>query len=736
MHPTRHRTLALFLAATYPLAALSAEPKAEAEAEPEAAAAAPVVVAVAEAPVSAGAGAAEAQSENAESKKVYVKGSRQNYRALSATGATKTDTLLKDLPQSVRVLTADLLKDVGVTSLASALDLSSGITRQSNLGGLWDSYSMRGFTGDPNFGSDYLVNGFSSSRGYNGLRDSASTASVEVLKGPASALYGRGEPGGTVNITTKKPRFEPAYAIDLSVGSFHTYRTAVDLTGPVTENIAYRLNGAFEKGDSFRDTVETRRSFISPSFIWLVGDNTKVSYELERSVQRVPFDRGVVAVNGVLGLIPNSRFLGEPDDGPIEVKSLGHQVFVEHEFNEKWKLQTGVSYRDSSLIGFSTEANNLLADGRTLRRQRRYRDFSATDKSGRIELVGKFDTGPVTHNVLFGADAYRFDDRRIQTRRNPNATNPYAIDIYNPVYGGKSDPLLLSIDTQENQRSHAFYAQDQIDLTEQWKALLGIRWDKYDQTVQNFRTKAVNDQSLSASSPRGGLVYQPLPTVSLYATAAKGFRPNSGISIDNKGFPAEESKSYEAGIKLETADGKLTGTLAFYRITKENVLTTNPVNTDFSMPAGEVASKGVELDVSGEIYKDLRLALAYAYTDAKVTKGDVTIITGSRFPNVPRQSGSIVLTKAFTVNGQQATLGGGATYVGDRLGDVAFTSNFKLPAYTTFKLISSWSPTKNLRLALNVDNLFNKRYYASSYQQVWVAPGQERTITLNLNYKF
>lgn len=736
MHPTRHRTLALFLAATYPLAALSAEPKAEAEAEPEAAAAAPVVVAVAEAPVSAGAGAAEAQSENAESKKVYVKGSRQNYRALSATGATKTDTLLKDLPQSVRVLTADLLKDVGVTSLASALDLSSGITRQSNLGGLWDSYSMRGFTGDPNFGSDYLVNGFSSSRGYNGLRDSASTASVEVLKGPASALYGRGEPGGTVNITTKKPRFEPAYAIDLSVGSFHTYRTAVDLTGPVTENIAYRLNGAFEKGDSFRDTVETRRSFISPSFIWLVGDNTKVSYELERSVQRVPFDRGVVAVNGVLGLIPNSRFLGEPDDGPIEVKSLGHQVFVEHEFNEKWKLQTGVSYRDSSLIGFSTEANNLLADGRTLRRQRRYRDFSATDKSGRIELVGKFDTGPVTHNVLFGADAYRFDDRRIQTRRNPNATNPYAIDIYNPVYGGKSDPLLLSIDTQENQRSHAFYAQDQIDLTDQWKALLGIRWDKYDQTVQNFRTKAVNDQSLSASSPRGGLVYQPLPTVSLYATAAKGFRPNSGISIDNKGFPAEESKSYEAGVKLETADGKLTGTLAFYRITKENVLTTNPVNTDFSMPAGEVASKGVELDVSGEIYKDLRLALAYAYTDAKVTKGDVTIITGSRFPNVPRQSGSIVLTKAFTVNGQQATLGGGATYVGDRLGDVAFTSNFKLPAYTTFKLISSWSPTKNLRLALNVDNLFNKRYYASSYQQVWVAPGQERTITLNLNYKF
>ncbi len=166
------------------------------------------------------------------------------------------------------------------------------------------------------------------------------------------------------------------------------------------------------------------------------------------------------------------------------------------------------------------------------------------------------------------------------------------------------------------------------------------------------------------------------------------------------------------------------------------MLTTNPVNTDFALPAGEVASKGVELDVSGEIAKDLRLSASYAYTDAKVTKGDSTIVTGSRFPNVPRQSGNLVLTQGFALGGGHAWLGGGLTYVGERMGDVAFSSNFKLPAYTTFKLISSWQPTKKLRIGLNIDNLFNKRYYASSYSQVWVAPGQERTITLNLNYKF
>lgn len=712
MYPIRHRTLALFLAATYPLLAAAAEPEG------------------AEAP------AAQSTQSDGEPVKVEVKAARQNYRALSATGATKTDTPIKDLPQSVRVITADILRDVGVTTLANALDLASGIARQSNNGGLWDSYAMRGFTGDPNYGSDYMVNGFNSSRGYNGLRDGANTQSVEVLKGPASALYGRGEPGGTINITTKKPKFDPAYSVDFSVGSFHTYRTAVDLTGPLSDNFAYRLNAAYEKGDSFRDTLNSEKTLIAPSFIWLLGDNTTISYEIEAIEQRVPFDRGVVAVNGVLGLIPNSTFLGEPNDGPITVKSLGHQVFVQHQLNEKWSLQSGLSYRETSLEGASTEANNVLADGRTLRRQRRDKDYTTMDVSGRLEMLGKFMTGPVQHSVLFGVDAYKFNDHRIQTRVNPSASNAYAIDIYNPVYGGTSNPLTLSIDQQGRQKAQGYYAQDQVDLTEQWKALVGVRYDSADQTTINNRVKVTTEQELSATSPRAGLVYQPTKLVSLYVTAAKGFRPNAGISLENTPFPAEKSKSYEVGTKLETPDGKISGTVALYKITKQNVLTTNPINTDFSLSAGEVASKGLEVDVSGELMKNVQMTASYAYTDAKVTKGDNTIKTGSMFPNVPKNSASVMIIPTFQIGDAKAQLGGGLNYVGDRLGDVAATSDFTLPAYTTVKLISSYSPNKKVRISLNVDNLFNKQYYASSYSQVWVAPGTDRTITLNLNYKF
>jgi iron complex outermembrane receptor protein len=659
---------------------------------------------------------------------VEITAARQPYRSLSATGATKTETDLKDLPQSARVLTADMLRDAGVSRFADALDMGSGISRQSNFGGVWDSYAVRGFTGDPNYGSDFLVNGFSSSRGYNGLRDSANISSIEILKGPAAALYGRGEPGGVINITTRKPLFQPSYTLEQSLSSHDTWRSAADLTGPLSETVAYRLNAAYEKADSYRDTLSSRRHMLSPSLIWRLSDSTTLSYELEEFEQQAYFDRGVVAVKGVLGLIPNSRFLGEKADGPMTVKSTGHQLFVQHDFNSAWSLQSGLSYRSSEMVGFSTEASALQADGRTLWRQRRYRDFSAQDWSGRIELLGKVGA----HHVLVGVDGYRFIDDRLQLRKSPNAAAPYAIDIHAPVYGGLQPTVLgPSINTREQQWQSAFYAQDQIDLGAQWKALVGVRRDAYRQAITNYnRSGLQNHQTLDTTSPRAGIVYQPDRQVSLYASAGKSFRPNSGIGINNESFPAETSRAYEAGVKFDTADGKISSTLALYSIRKENVLTLNPVDTNFSLAAGEVGSKGAELDVAGEIAPKLQLSFSYAYTYAKVLHDNVLAV-GGKLANVPKQSANLMLVQQFG----QASLGGGFNHVGERNGDVAVSSTFKLPAYTTAKLVSSYSPTKKLRISLDIDNLFDKVYYPSSYQQTWVAPGEDRRVTLKVQYK-
>lgn len=676
---------------------------------------------------------------------VSVKGSKQPYRNLSATGATKNDALIKDLPMSVRVINAEVLQDAGVTDLAGALEFGSGISRANNFGGMWDSYAMRGFTGSPDFGSDYMVNGFNSSRGYNGLRDGANTASVEILKGPSSALYGRGEPGGTVNITTKKPLFQPAYSVELGAGSFSTWRTAADLTGPIGERVAYRLNVAHEDGDSFRDTVEKKHTLVAPSVLWMITDDTTLSYEIEALEQKAPLDRGVVAVNNQLGVVPVSRFLGEPGDGPITIKSLGHQVFVQHYFNDDWSLQTGVSYRDSSLEGLATEAWrwNPVNDGRTLDRQQRQRDYDATDISGRFEVLGKVATGGIKHNLLFGVDGYRFEDTRVQ-QRGRSAAFPYSIDIFAPVYGvAQPAPLATIQNTVERQYSTAAYLQDQIEFTPQWKALIGTRHDQYRQVVlnRNVTPNAATAQELSANSPRVGLVYQPTSTVSLYASAAKGFRPNSGISRTGEAFPPEESRSVETGAKYDSADGKFSGTIALYKIRKENVLTFDPVDTVFSIAVGEVESKGVELDFSGEIAPNLRLTAAYAYTDSKVTKSTdaaagTGMAEGRRFPNVPRNSASLFAIYSLPVADGRASIGGGLSYVGERLGSVDVANDFKLPSYTTVKLVGAYDVTKHLKLSVDIENLFDKEYYASSYSDLWVFPGTERKIMVTALYRF
>ncbi|MFG6458139.1 TonB-dependent siderophore receptor [Roseateles sp. BYS96W] len=667
---------------------------------------------------------------------VRVAAARQPYRSLFVTGALKTDAAIRDLAQSVRVLPADLLVDAGVTRLSDALELGSGIAAQSNFGGLWDSYAVRGFTGDPNFGSDYLVNGFNYSRGYNGLRDTANTASIEVLKGPASALYGRGEPGGTVNIVTKKPTFVSERRLELSAGSADRRRATGDLSGPLSDQLAYRLNLASESGGSDRDQVRSERHLVAASLLWMIGTASTLSYEMELSRQQATLDRGIVAIRGRLGAVPRSRFLGEPGDGPHTTDTRGHQLFLQHEIDLDWSVQAGLSQRESSLEGVSTEGRFLLDDERSLARQRRSRDYAARDLSGRLELLGRLRTGTVKHQVLFGFDAYRFIDQRLQLR----TTQAASIDILAPVYGQPAPPMTLNTWTREVQRSRSIYAQDQLDLAPRWKLLLGLRHDRYDQALLNRRNGITTAQSLGATSPRAGLVYQPGAALALYASLAGSFRPNSGVSRSFQAFPAERGRAAELGAKFDGVDGKFSATLALYRIAKNQVLTPDPLDpNNFSVPAGEVRSQGLELDAAGELLPGLRLSGALALTDARVHSDNNAFLVGRPLANVPRYSAHVLLVKAWLLGGQRATLGVGLHHTGAREGAVAplvAADNFVLPAYTTFKLTGSLQLDRQTQLALDVENLFDRTYYASAYMQSWVMPGPGRRVTLSGRHSF
>ncbi|MBD4859402.1 TonB-dependent siderophore receptor [Xanthomonas citri pv. citri] len=684
-----------------------------------------------------------AQSQARDLDAVQVRSQYTPYRALSITGATKTDASLRDLPISARVLDRTLLEDAGVTDLAGALELASGITKANNLGGLWDSYSMRGFTGDPNFSSDYMVNGFNASRGYNGLRDAANTQSIEVIKGPASALYGRGEPGGAVNIVTKKPLFQPQHSVDVSAGSFDSYRAAIDSTGPLSENVAYRLNVMHKDQHSFRDTVDSDSTLLAPSLLWMPAPDTTVSYELEAVCLHTPFDRGVTAIGGDANRLPASRFLGEPRDGDIDLHSTGHQVFVVHGLDQTWSLQGGATYRDSGMRGFSTEPWTLQADQRSLRRERRYRDYQGRDIAARAEVLGGFQAGRVTHNVLFGIDGNRSDDSRFQQRARSAAT-PYSIDVLAPRYGVAQPGRLSTItDTDERQQVWGVYAQDQIDLGARWKALLGLRYDHYQQQdLDNHLRGTTQRASDGVVSPRAGMTLHVDDALSLYASAAAGFRPNSGVGANGQSFAPEKSRSLEAGLKYVQPGDGLEATVAAFRIDKKNVLSLDPADTSFSLPVGQMRSQGLELDLLGRLSPRLAASVGLAYTDSQVTRSSAAaastgLAEGRRFPNVPRLSGNAFLNYEQPLTGKRsAALGVGVSHTGERLGSVDSNTDFVLPAYTVWRAVGHYDLSERLRLYAKVENLTDRRYAAFSYSEQWVYPGAPRSWTVGAQFRF
>ncbi|MCA3209912.1 TonB-dependent receptor plug domain-containing protein, partial [Cupriavidus sp.] len=241
----------------------------------------------------------------------------QSYAPPYATGATRTETPSREVPQSVRVLSRSLIDDVAATRMDGMLDYASGVSRQNNLGGLWDNYAIRGFTGSENTGAGYLVNGFAANRGYTAPRDTATIDRIEVLKGPSSSLYGSSEPGGVVNVVTRQPQFKPGQTYDLEAGNRDHYRAAADITGALTDNVAGRLIAVADHDGSTRDFVNSQRYLLAPSVTWALGASTLVQYSAELQRYTVPLDRGVVAINGRLGAVPRSRFLGEPNDGDI-----------------------------------------------------------------------------------------------------------------------------------------------------------------------------------------------------------------------------------------------------------------------------------------------------------------------------------------------------------------------------------------------------------------------------------
>lgn len=645
------------------------------------------------------------------------------YRATRSASATKTDTALRDIPQSISVIPATVLKDLGSTHVERALEFAGGVSKQNNFGGLTlYEYSVRGFTT-----SEFYEDGFSANRGYPSTPDAANIERIEVLKGPAASLYGRGDPGGTVNIVTKKPQPQAFTTLQTSAGSWDRYRTAVDVNTPLDSEgrVLSRVNLAVEDKHSFRDHVDARRVFVAPSFSWQLDPDTSLLVESEFVRHSSTFDRGIVANHGM----SRSTFLGEPNDGNIRNHNNRLQATLEHHLNDAWKLRLASHYKQGSLWGDASESRALNADGHTVNRRYRERSTGWHDSITQLELRGLFDIGSWQHELLIGTE---YEDYRKKERVTAIGGSLYPIDIYKPIYGQpKPDGARSGTDFFEQVKSQALNLQDQIVFTDRLRGMVGVRLEHFEQSTDDFtRHAAKSRQTHNALTQRAGLLYQLTPQIGVFANASTSFKPNNGLDAGGQSFKPEEGLGYEVGIKSELFDDRLSATLAAFHIEKENVLALDPT-TDVNRAMGKARSQGFDLQLTGQVTDAIRLIGAFAYIDAEVTKGDKAIPTGSRILGVAKRSGSLLGVYEFQEGALRGSdVGAAFTYVGDRSGEAG--SHFKLPAYHTVDLLAHYKASDNVTVGLNLNNLFDEKYYERSYSNYWVTPGEPRNVTVSL----
>ncbi len=643
---------------------------------------------------------------------------RRGYRLPNATSVIGTDTPIIETPFSVQVIPEDLIRDRQSKDIKDALSNVSGVNYngdvQSRSGG---TFSIRGFSGVPT-----LRDGFRQFGTGEGQTQPASEIAnlerVEVLKGPASILYGAIEPGGLINLVSKKPLSTPFYKVEVQGGTRNLISPRFDVSGPLTADgkVLYRVNGLYQTINSVRNlTQPDQKSFIAPTIAWKVGDKTNLSVSAEYLDSNRPADFGLPAVGTSVANISRDRIITEPTDR-VNNQSLNVGYALDHQFNDNWKIRNAFRYA-SNQYGFNVVALPLSFDPATNTVNRFFatQDARTDDYTVQTNVTGEFATGDVKHKLLIGADYVRRESRLFSSLGAPNT-----LDLFNPVFGAvkpsKADLPGFGGDST-NGNSFGFFVQDQVEVVKNLKLLAGVRYDTLSQTTTNIPGVAIQPGSTSitasALTPRLGLLYQFNKGLSAYGSYSQSFLPNSGTTATGAALQPQRGKGYEVGVKSDLIDGKLFATLAYFDISKQNVRLTDPTNPLFSITSGEQNSRGIEFDITGEPEPGLKLVASYAYTDAKVAADLDPTLVGKKLFGVPEHAASFWASYEI----QQGNLkglgfGAGLNFKGDRQGDLANT--FRLGSYLTADAAIFYKKD-DWRFALNFKNIGDAKYVESGF---------------------
>jgi catecholate siderophore receptor len=665
--------------------------------------------------------------------KVTAKAEVITYQAVAATSATRINAPLRDIPQTVNVVTAALIEDQGARSLQDTLQNVPGVSFHIGDGQRDQAY-IRGFDAI----GDQYVDGLRDDGLY--YRDLSNIERVEVVKGPAAVLYGRGSSGGIINRVTKKPGPDAVREVELIAGSDDEKRATFDLGGAVNEVVDFRVAGAVERSGSFREEGFVERENFAPSLALRLSPDTRLLIQAEKLRDRRITDMGIPAFRGRPADVPRDTYYGTANaarDDYSEANVTSSRISLDHRINDSLSLRNHFGSYSYALDRQNTFAATVNESARTASLFHGATDRQDKGWFNQLELSQKLTAGSTRHQFLYGLEVGR-QEKNFQSW---NWSVRPTVDLFDPIRPdlGAFGSAVLANNNLTSMDVTSVYVQDLVTLSPQWKALLGLRHDDFRQQVQD-RLAAQSDRERTDRewSPRAGVVFQPSDWQAWYLSYSRAFQP-SGETLTFSSAQAEmapeQTTNLEVGTKLDLLDGRVSATAAVFELERTDIKNTDPVSKAL-VAVGTQRTRGVELTLGGEIATGWQLSAGYAYLDARVTRSvavqNGVALKGTRAALTPKHSANVWLMHAL---GHGFSLGGGLHYVGDRY---ASPDNLvTLDKYLTADAVLMYK-TKAYDLALNLKNLTNEAYFISGHgaSNNLNAPGAPRSVELTARVRF
>ncbi len=650
-----------------------------------------------------------------------VVGKRSQHEEVAT--ATRTNPPAKLVPQAIDSVKASELTAFGQPTLSEALTGIPGVNASGDT--RFDGVNIRGFSAS----NDFYLDGFRDDMQYT--RDLGNTERVEVLKGPAAVLYGRGSTGGIVNRVSKKPQKGLESSVSAQVGSFDSRRLAADLNGEAGEQVQVRLNLAQEDKDSFRNGVTSKRTLLAPSVNWEINDKLNWLVQYERNEHDRTPDRGIPGVNGRPADVPKEYVYSDTRRDFIDDVAQSTRSRFTWDINDQWQLRQQLGYTSLDSQFDNTYVTSVKGDQVT--RSRWQQDLKANSLISNTEAEGQLQTGPIEHRLLVGFEQ-NWQERTPKLYQN--ATAIPAGNLYDPgslpTYDGA---MKLSSDANHKVRGYGLYLQDQLSLGD-WHLLAGLRRDDFTVTSRRNDLNKEETVSVTSLSPRLGLVWNPIEEHAFYASYSKTFTPVGGELIGitpgdkNNNLDPQHTRLYEGGVKSDWLDGRLATTLSLYRLEMYNKRSKDPLDPTKVILTGLQRTEGIELSARAQLTDEIYLRGGIAIQDAEQVKADADL-QGKRPMNVSRQNGELF---AGYQNGKQGWFGEtGVTAVGDRFADNANTTT--LPGYARFDARAGYR-WQQWETQLSVENLTDHDYFVSASSASQIMPGTPRQLHLSAAYRF